>query len=393
MPQNAVRRPSDRPYFAGKCLRPVFCRPYSAGGRAAKVWEYTIDTAADDTDYALEVEGSDGDMHDITINSGAGATKTSIRNQLINAINQEADVAGRVVAASSASDKFTVTGRDKGDDFLATESDANLSLSNTVAADDGDSIRFGVGVMHDDAEPLAVENPTRTSTAAVAKVLDITPDPVNDARYLLAISLDEDGDGIPEADYNFEFLADASATADEIVDGLVADINAAMAASTILAANSASKLRLTSEVAGVEFDANLTSDNATVAAQVKAVVTANVNAAVALDNNFAGVACRSQFVEADANGISQYGPGDTLEVLKEGEVVVLLDAGVDPTPGSNAVHLRCVASGSEVIGAFRDSADGTDTVPVSNCYWTSGATTSPDGENVARLYLGAGARA
>jgi hypothetical protein len=55
-------------------------------------------------------------------------------------------------------------------------------------------------------------------------------------------------------------------------------------------------------------------------------------------------------------------PKTHFDVLRKGRIYVLVEEPVTP---ASAVFVRAVATGDEVAGAFRDTADGTDTIDIS----------------------------
>ena len=61
-------------------------------------------------------------------------------------------------------------------------------------------------------------------------------------------------------------------------------------------------------------------------------------------------------------GDTGFKPKCTFDVLNKGRIYVMVEEAVAP---GNAVRVRAVAAGAEVKGAFRTTADGTDTVDIS----------------------------
>lgn len=76
-----------------------------------------------------------------------------------------------------------------------------------------------------------------------------------------------------------------------------------------------------------------------------------------------GVATRSHAYEVDRElGDIGLKPGATVGVLDHGQVWVHVETAVTP---KSDVYIRAVAAGAEKPGAFRASADGTDTINAS----------------------------
>lgn len=65
-------------------------------------------------------------------------------------------------------------------------------------------------------------------------------------------------------------------------------------------------------------------------------------------------------------------PGTTMNLMFMGPVVVQVEGTVNP---DSEVHVRAVAAGNEVAGAFRAAKDGTDTIDCSAfCRWLSSSS-------------------
>lgn len=76
--------------------------------------------------------------------------------------------------------------------------------------------------------------------------------------------------------------------------------------------------------------------------------------------------------EMDDDGLIQ--PATTMNLMFMGPVVVQVEGAVTQ---ASEVHVRAVATGLEVAGAFRATADGTDTIDVSAfCRWLSSNSNS-----------------
>ncbi len=373
--QTSVGRLSDTPFAAGQ--RTLDQKIYSAniGGGACKDVRVNVDTVTNGATYTLLVAAVT-----LAYTASGAATAAEIRDGLIDLINENEALGNRVYAESVDGDTLKIVAREINDDFSFSESDAKLSSSVQTAAADFESVDFGVLVMHG-SDAGTIQKPT--ALAAVAQVIDLAPTPTNNARYMVAIKGDFDGSGWEEV-YTFEYLADASATAAEIVNAFVADINGQMPASSILAANSADKLRLTAEVAGTPFEARGASDDAA-SPWTLTEVTANVTAD--FTRRIAGGVIRRNFARQDDAGDAAYGSGEEVPVCYHGPFAVLLDAGVNPALG-DPVYVRCTAGAAEVAGACRTDSDGGDAVRLSRAAWRpGGARSALGGVNVAWIDL------
>lgn len=102
---------------------------------------------------------------------------------------------------------------------------------------------------------------------------------------------------------------------------------------------------------------------------------------------FAGIAVRevqqSTTYTTQSSGI--YNPGTDCDALERGSAVVNCLVGT-PTSGG-AVYMRKTLNASipaGIVGGFEAAADGTNTVQLTNCQWTTGAK---DANNVAELTI------
>lgn len=381
-PQTSVSRQIDSPPRPGTCLgqgRDVGSR---AGGKAAKIVQLVVDQERNTHDYVLDsLGGYDEDgvattESALTYTSDGSGTKPEINAGLIGVVEANANALRRVnpYPHASSTDTFFLEGRQPGDDFDFAETDDDLTATVTQSAADDAAIPFGAGVCRvTGTEDVCLPSlDTTAAVAAVAQVHDLEPTPVNNARYLLIISGDFDGDGLAES-YPFEFLADASATAAEIVDALVADINAQMPASSILAANSADKLRLTAEVAGTPFEARGSSDDAT-ATWTITEVTANVvavAASYALTRPFAGIAGAAPVEQTPVgSGPLEHPAGSGLPVRIWGPIQAWIEPGISPAT-TDSVYLRCVTSGTKLRGMLSNTLVAGETILIPELAWST----------------------
>lgn len=77
----------------------------------------------------------------------------------------------------------------------------------------------------------------------------------------------------------------------------------------------------------------------------------------AITNKLAGISTRAHDYGDLDLGTTGYKPGATFGVGRKGRFFVRIEENVTPT---SAVRVRCVATGNEVAGAFRATADSTD---------------------------------
>lgn len=356
---------TDSPADAGKRIGTVSSdqvRPLTAGGGAQEVATVVVDNAVNDTAYAYTYNGVV-----VTITSDGSATKPEIADALADQHNSLTDAASFGIAVSDGVDTVTITARQVNDASGAVDGDANLTTTVTTAASAGTAVPFGVGVVQTNFGIGGLPS------LGTAQVLDAVPLAVNLALYNITIVVDADDDGIPET-YNVPYQGDASATVPEIVAGLVLAGNLLLPANSVLFADDATaSVTLTSEVAGKPFEA--TGGGSLPGADIT-ITTTTANSR----DPFAGVALKTQMVEGTSTG-AEYAADDEMNVMENGDAWVVLDAGQNPLNGE-AVFMRAVASGSEVLGAFRTDADGTDAIVLPNCTWTQGLETALDGSTL-----------
>lgn len=134
----------------------------------------TITTPADpssspgaDTTYTVTVNGIE-----ITYTDDGSPTRAEIAEGLRDAVNTESRVNGTVVATATATETV-LTARVAGEGFTTTV-DSNLSLTNTTANDEADSVPFGRAVIVD-----SLANP---KTAKAVNGTDVTDADDADAK-------------------------------------------------------------------------------------------------------------------------------------------------------------------------------------------------------------------
>mgnify|MGYP000349526829 CR=1 FL=1 len=95
--------------------------------------------------------------------------------------------------------------------------------------------------------------------------------------------------------------------------------------------------------------------------------------ACAATRAFLGVVVNDQTTESSGSGVLAY---EKANICSKGVIWVTTEETVSPT---TAVRVRLTATGGEVVGAFRATADSTDCALVPNARWlttTSGAGTA-----------------
>lgn len=97
----------------------------------------------------------------------------------------------------------------------------------------------------------------------------------------------------------------------------------------------------------------------------------------AIDDPIIGISVMMSIYEQElVDGDAAYPPLKALNFMTTGEMIVIAEEDIDITT-SNAVHVRCIASGSptefERIGRYRATADGVNTQLLAGAYFMNSA--------------------
>lgn len=297
--------------------------------RAAQIESIAV-TAVNDTDYALTI---DGVLFEFT--SDSSATADEIIDGFVALINADPLINPRVVASNDpGGDNLILTARTGGIGFEYSDDDANLAQTTTQADADADPVDFGALVVQDATEDRAAQ--LAASSVLTAKSFTLVPAEVNDATYYVTVTVDGVG-------YFAAFTADASATVQEIVEGLQA-VLAGILPSSVAATEDNVSLILTAAQAGQGFTVSVGSDAATATWTV-------TEAGDDLNLVALGVAVREHSHEEIAqNDGDQYPAGSDMSVLRDGRIIVETEESVSP---SNDVYVGLSAAEA---GKWRGSA-------------------------------------
>ena len=305
--------------------------PYANKDPLAKQKDtFVIDSAVDDTDYDVEIEG-----FGISADSGSGATVDSIASDLTDAINDEPNVTG-VVSASVASDTITVESFEGGLEFTATTDDPNITHTAEVqSASEADPVPFGRGLLKNG----------QGNDIGLAKL----PAEADLNKRVLYLEVDTATDN---TDYGFLFDHEGTtrevtidsgngATLDSVVNDLQAGLDGlALDGITVTANTTDDRVEVESETAGfVDFDIN---------SYDPALLTLVENqAGDALDDEFAGIAIKAA-VEGE-----QYPPRDQMTVATKARVFVPVEQSVS---AGDDVYMRLSANGNnDEMGVFTNA--------------------------------------
>lgn len=222
---------------------------FNSNPQAVQITTVTVSDPGDSTDISIVING-----FTVTTNTGTGNDATAIAVLIAAQINADSRVRGQVIASSSST-TLTLTGLTPGLAFTATENDAALSsVTTTQAAATADAVSparaiVSLGYQASEAEELVA---LAKSSLFTAQVATFTTTYV--ASAIVRVRVYE----IRGAER--ELLGGAQFTSatdlDTTLDGLVAALNLAVPADTVLfAANAATATAIvaTAEVAGLEF--------------------------------------------------------------------------------------------------------------------------------------------
>jgi hypothetical protein len=376
MPQLSYRNNSARSMLAGLIaygLTPDRTISRLAGGGVAQVTTVQVTGVVNSAVHSLLIT-YDGNTETVSFTADGSATNAEVAAGLEAAIDANPNLGGLFVAGVST-DTITLTGRVPGLAWTtAVGGSLTATITDTTAAASATTIPFGRGVVQRASYPNQCLLPSTANDTL--KVVHATPTATNSATYDVAVSFDL-GDGQGRRTVTASYTADGSATVQEIVEALQVKLDSGFPANSIAVTEDDAKIIFTSEVPNLDFvvtaTASTTAWTVTVATEIVPL-------------RFLGVSVYSASVPQDANGTTAYQGGDALSILTNGEIAVELDAGITPSVG-DPVWCRASASGSEVLGAFRDAQDGADCIYIPNASWVDGVVEVSNGVRLSKLRL------
>lgn len=386
---------SARRNQAGRCEGPFGVHQISSraiGGAVKQVATYTVATAADE-ELTITIQPEGEDARSVSFDEGAVGTTSTKAAGLVLAVNAD-PVLGKYVIASQSTNTVIITALQPGVGFTATESEANITLAQTTANADAPSLRPGTALVREygtSGDKTKVTDADEDDAVAKVVLVETGGTITNNEIYTVTIRGDFDFDGVPEV-YTFPYQ-DASASAQRLVEGLTAAINAtgALPANSVTASEDDSDLILTADVAGLDFivSASVTDDAGAAATGTLTVSTATANVA----HEFAGICGMADAIRYDGTNAAtwQRVRGNSAPLVERGDVWVLLDADVSSISPDDPVLFRVNSDASgEVKGAFRNAKSTSDAIPISpnRARWVDGQIlTDIDGSSIALLRL------
>jgi len=315
--------------------------------QAKKIVTVTVDTASDDTDYSLTVEGQT-----VTYTSDGTAAKDEIRDGLIAAIQDEPLISGIVDPEAATSDTFTITGIEEGDDFDFSQSDANLSDTLTQASATAATIPFGRAVISDSV--VVRDNGQLAKLADASKLtaqeVEITVPYVGSAVYSFSVTVRGDT-------HEVQVVADTDQ--DTTVGNIVTALNDQLPANTVVASDdgggTSSEVILTAEIAGLPFevdygvsDEGTSNPDLTLSADNRGKDT-DINKAL---DGLAIWTTENPYPRDGGEGESVVEANSTFTVMDQGRAWVATESEVGST--DDDVYVRLSANGTlDELGGFR----------------------------------------
>ena len=323
--------------------------------QAKQVKTVTISSAVDDTDYTNEINGVD-----VTYNSGASSSTSTIAIGLADTINATASVRSTVSAVRSGA-TVVVTALQPGTSFTLTESSGNMTTADTTAAATANTVPFGVGIVKTGVS--TVDGLTLLGTAAASSLFSAQVDSyavTYDASVEIWCEVIVDGESYSAP---FTMATDAATS----VEGLKTAINAVLPSNSVIATRSSDTLVLTSEVVGKPFTSRVFFGvGRDTGAAVK---TSNASSATDATLAFVGVSEFERNIDLASFDDTDiyYAKNSVMRVKTKGEIRVSLSSSV--TYG--APVFMDLASGASA-GTFAASPSATTVMlPLSKAKWVS----------------------
>jgi hypothetical protein len=320
------------------------------------------------------------------------ASNTQIASDLKDALNAKIGISN-LLNATVSSTQITLTSRIKGDTFTASSSVSGGggsigAYTPVTTASDPTPIFAGrfveaadyTGVLGSTKGAAVVGSGTYTQQQST---ITITTSAASE-HIAGAITGDFDGKGVRSFAFSMETNnndANNATGLKETIEDLMSGVSNSL---TITVASNV--VTLEAAIAGVSFTVDAAAA-VVAAAPSTTVVVSNTAQANAIPRGAGFVRAAAQ-MEMTAEGVGRFTGGMALTCIEGGELYVELDEGATISL-DDPVFVRRVVSGTEVAGACRGSADGTDCVPLSayglGGKWLTTHMTGFHGRNVAAL--------
>jgi len=360
-------------------------RTITVGGSPALADVYTIVVGSGGTDVTAT----------LTLTTAQAVSVTTAAAALRDTLNTTAGISNVLIATASVG-VVTLTGRQKGasETFTTTSTEtgsSTLTDGGAVAPTDATAVQFGTMCERSTATRLTGSTyigaavGTGTYTAQVSTI-DISAALTLAASDVITVTIEVNTTGgALKTSYEVGALFDTNLAT--TLTALAADLNAALPANAVAVTENGTVITFTSDIAGLAFDVTVAIFDASASETKPYAITAATANAVPEGG---GVALKALCVEQTAAGVAQWSIGDIFSGLTEGKVYVRLDDSLTVAV-NDPVFVRVTAVSPEIVGAFRNAADGTDCLPLSaygfEGKFTTANSTDMDGNTVAALYL------
>jgi hypothetical protein len=350
--------------------------------QAVQIDDITIDTAADDVLYTVTINGVD-----TTIDSGTGATTTTIRDALIAALLLEPLARGFVIASIKDADELTLTGLTPGLAYtLAVSAGAGgaISAASVQTAATAAAVPFGRLVIDDGLEPDGVVPLGKLAQASslTAQVHTLNIIFVASATYLVTVR-DEAGNVLAQGETDADTNTDTTGTA------IAATLNGLLPAASVLVASvggGSGDITFTAELAGREFSVEVGTNEE-----------GQVGGAIVSQTDTTGPS-RVTSVNRAAKGISLHSQNDPTTTIGGTEGEYAPNVGMRLLKAANAMWVErpgTVAGGDPVfveLGVTADNgkfftADSATRVRLVKATWERDGINSADGVAGLRIDL------
>lgn len=312
----------------------------------------TVDTAVDNTDYTVSVNGET-----VVVDSGASATTTTIATVIKNAINQDYPLARAACIATSSTNVVTLTGLTPGRSFTVTDSGANLTTATGTAAATADTIAFGralmgVGFATNGANEKGAL-PKSTYLSAQTGTITIT---YNSGSVYTA--------GVYVAGQWYDAQTVGATNLATTAAALTSALNGVLPTNTVVVTSSAGVLTFTAEIAGLEFDLRAGVGDATATTAVSYTKSYTSSLQIALK----GISIAAQDEEnltVDGNDVV-YPANAMVKALQKGKIWVDFPTATSLTYNS-AVYVE--TSGSDAGKLYNSTSSTRVKLPLSMARW------------------------
>jgi len=341
--------------------------------QAVQTYTVVIDTVTNSATYTFTVDGET-----ITYTADSSTSAAEIGAGLLDAVNANGHVRGMFVPTFDTS-TLTLTAINPSIDVLASDSDAKLTTTETVAPAAASTVGFGLGIVdlgttNDEGTPLGT---VVYASKLAAQVSTITLTQVSSESYGVSITIN--------GQIRSTYVATAGSlalTTTALVTAINNMMDAFTAGTTVVAASSvAGTITLTAEVKGTPFTAGVSS----ISGLPGTISIANTTITPLTDINrwWGGVSVKTDDTEITTVGgeSAAYAPNSGFMALKKGRIFVQSDE--TPT-ASNSVYVETLAGDTK--GRFYTTAS-TTRILVPGARWFPMPSRS-SGQGLAMLDLG-----